>query len=83
MNLYGEYKLSWTKLTQHALKFDKSVAEIYNHRVNLLHVSSLYLLLSSVMEIYNHRVKLLSVNDVYGVMCIYGNQLMVFIYRNQ
>lgn len=33
LNLYGEEKLSWTKITQHAPKFDPSAAELYNHKV--------------------------------------------------
>ncbi|XP_061186958.1 cell migration-inducing and hyaluronan-binding protein-like [Saccostrea echinata] len=32
LNLYGKEKLSWTKLTKHVHKFDKTKAEIYNHR---------------------------------------------------
>ncbi|XP_022330330.2 cell surface hyaluronidase CEMIP2-like [Crassostrea virginica] len=32
LNLYGKDKRSWTKLTKHANKFDKSLGEIFNHK---------------------------------------------------
>ncbi|XP_062576125.1 protein DDB_G0287365-like [Saccostrea cucullata] len=44
LNLYGKEKLSWTKLTKHVKKFDKTRAEIFNHREepNLFRNQGLY-----------------------------------------
>lgn len=45
LNLYGEEKLSWTKITQHAHKFDPSAAELYNHKEteNVINTHGIYI----------------------------------------
>lgn len=39
LELHGKDKLSWTKLSQHAPRYQEEVTEIYNHRVYLKYVS--------------------------------------------